>query len=327
MNIVCRKTKCKYNNNQACNSPKLLIDSELNCEQYEPVEKGSLQDVSRNMMEVAPEIAPFKHNKDIEISCQANCVFNKDGECKANGIFVNGQTPKANDKIVEIVENDEQGQSGSKPKKATKSVLRKKGKESNFGSSEEACNSSCGGMSSRNCDVACGKNYCVGGGMNNQISGKVSQRSCTNADACGGCGKTQSESEIVCNDECNSSCGGISSCNCDVACNQQAKKVGLFGFMKRGKSKIGQERLKSSTNQAVGDEKTYVSDFASANGLDVSDNKADCDSKVTTNRKLEKNCVCDKNQFKDDDLIDDDFCHCSKQNESGQAKCFTFACK
>ncbi|MBQ8749631.1 MAG: DUF1540 domain-containing protein [Clostridia bacterium] len=107
MNIVCRKTKCKYNNNQVCMSPKIFIDRELNCEQYEPIEKGSLQDVSRNMMEVAPEIAPFRNSKDIIIRCNANCVFNKESECMANGIFVNGQTVKANKKVDTIVKDDE----------------------------------------------------------------------------------------------------------------------------------------------------------------------------------------------------------------------------
>ena len=107
MNIVCRKTKCKYNNNQACQSKKIFIDRELNCEQFTPIEKGSLQDISKNMMEVAPEIAPFRHNKDISIKCQANCVFNKDCNCTANGIFVNGQTEQLNEKVQNIVHNDE----------------------------------------------------------------------------------------------------------------------------------------------------------------------------------------------------------------------------
>lgn len=107
MNIVCRKTKCKYNNNLACQSKKIFIDRELNCEQFTPIEKDSLQDISKNMMEVAPEIAPFRHNKDISIKCQANCVFNKDCNCTANGIFVNGQTAQSNENVQNIVHNDE----------------------------------------------------------------------------------------------------------------------------------------------------------------------------------------------------------------------------
>ncbi|MGN1227036.1 MAG: hypothetical protein ACI4TX_00160 [Christensenellales bacterium] len=126
MNIVCRKTKCKYNNNQACMSPNLLIDRELNCEQYEPIEKNSLQDVSKNMMEVAPEIAPFKHNKDIDIKCLANCVFNDNGECKANGIFVNGQTAKLNQKVCGIVQDDE-GENLQQNAKCLKDCKNKKG--------------------------------------------------------------------------------------------------------------------------------------------------------------------------------------------------------
>lgn len=141
MNIVCRKTKCKYNNNLACQSEKIFIDRELNCEQYEPIEKGSLQDISKNMMETAPKIAPFRHNKDIHIKCQANCVFNKDCHCVANGIFINGQTPKANEKIENLTKNDEA---------SFKDKAKNKHKQNKF-LSENKSISEC----SSNCDCDC----------------------------------------------------------------------------------------------------------------------------------------------------------------------------
>lgn len=146
MNIVCRKTKCKYNNNLACQSEKIFIDRELNCEQYEPIEKDSLQDISKNMMETAPEIAPFRHNKDIHIKCQANCVFNKDCHCVANGIFVNGQTPKANEKIENLTKNDEV----SFKDKAKNKHKQNKLLSANKGTSE--CSSNCDCENKCDCD-------------------------------------------------------------------------------------------------------------------------------------------------------------------------------
>lgn len=153
MNIVCRKTKCKYNNNLACQSEKIFIDRELNCEQYEPIEKGSLQDISKNMMETAPEIAPFRHNKDIHIKCQANCVFNKDCHCVANGIFINGQTPKANEKIENLTKND-------KKEKSFKDKAKNKHKQNKFlsenkNTSECTTNCECDCQSLNDCDCGC----------------------------------------------------------------------------------------------------------------------------------------------------------------------------
>ena len=146
MNIVCRKTKCKYNNNLACQSEKIFIDRELNCEQYEPIEKGSLQDISKNMLETAPEIAPFRHNKDIHIKCQANCVFNKDCHCIANGIFVNGQTPKANEKVENLTNNDEA---------SFKYKAKNKHKQNKFlsGKEHKKLNET---LSNSDCDCGCG---------------------------------------------------------------------------------------------------------------------------------------------------------------------------
>lgn len=117
MNIVCRKTKCKYNNCQACMRKSLVIDSELNCCFYETVQKDSVQDVSKNMLEIAPEIAPFSHSKNVAIKCKANCIFNKCNECMANGILVNGQTTKENEKVNEIINDDELCQQKKNKKK------------------------------------------------------------------------------------------------------------------------------------------------------------------------------------------------------------------
>ena len=108
MNISCRKTKCKFNNNYVCTSKNIFIQKNLNCAYYEPVKKENLQDVSKTMFEIAPEIAPYKHNKKTNIFCEADCIFNKNNRCVSNGIFVNGESNKENDKKDSMV-NHEQG--------------------------------------------------------------------------------------------------------------------------------------------------------------------------------------------------------------------------
>ena len=123
MNITCRKTKCKYNNNYACNSKNIFIQKNLNCAYYEPVEKGELQDVSKSMFEIAPEIAPFRDKKDVNIFCEAECVFNKLNKCVCNGIFVNGETPILNEKKEEELQDD---YDIKKERKKAKKILKNK---------------------------------------------------------------------------------------------------------------------------------------------------------------------------------------------------------
>ena len=107
MNISCRKTKCKFNNNYVCNSKNIFIQKNLNCSYYEPIKKENLQDVSKTMFELAPEIAPYKHNKNTNIICEADCIFNKNNRCVSNGIFVNGESAKENDKKDSMINHEQ----------------------------------------------------------------------------------------------------------------------------------------------------------------------------------------------------------------------------
>lgn len=107
MNISCRKTKCKYNNKYVCTSKNIFIQKNLNCAYFEPVKKDDLQDVSKTMFELAPEIAPYKHNKNTNIMCEADCIFNKNNKCVCNGIFINGESKKENDKRDTIISDRE----------------------------------------------------------------------------------------------------------------------------------------------------------------------------------------------------------------------------
>ncbi len=89
MDIKCNKTICRYNNCYCCEAKNLEVSSHAHCNTFEKDDhKRTLQDVSRDMFESAPEIAPFRHSKNANIECKAHCLFNVNGICNANGITV-----------------------------------------------------------------------------------------------------------------------------------------------------------------------------------------------------------------------------------------------
>src|SRR5574344_9933 len=91
MDLRCNKTNCKHNCKYSCNASEVHIAKNTDCRTYEKdAEKNidKLQDVSRDMFEIAPEVTEYKHNDKMCVDCHANCLFNKEGKCNANGITV-----------------------------------------------------------------------------------------------------------------------------------------------------------------------------------------------------------------------------------------------
>ena len=91
MDIRCNKTDCKHNHKYSCKAKEIHIAKNTDCRTFDKSfekTKSNLQDVSRDMFEVAPEIAKFSHNDKLCVDCYANCLFNKIGKCNANGITV-----------------------------------------------------------------------------------------------------------------------------------------------------------------------------------------------------------------------------------------------
>ena len=91
MDLRCQKTDCKHNYCYACKASNVHIAKNTDCKTYDKdytktAEK--LQDVSRDMFEVAPKIGNFSHNDKLCVDCHAGCLFNKMGKCNANGITV-----------------------------------------------------------------------------------------------------------------------------------------------------------------------------------------------------------------------------------------------
>lgn len=91
MDLKCKKMTCKYNDGCACMSKGISVNRICECATFEKsdnLDEKQRQDISRDMFEVAPELHPFRHNKDISIECSAECLFNNNGVCKSNGISV-----------------------------------------------------------------------------------------------------------------------------------------------------------------------------------------------------------------------------------------------
>lgn len=92
MDLKCRKLDCKYNDNYKCEAKEIKVTQEIDCGTYEKcehLEKEQMQDASRNMFEKEPKVSAYRHNKKVEILCEASCLFNKSKDCVANGICIN----------------------------------------------------------------------------------------------------------------------------------------------------------------------------------------------------------------------------------------------
>ena len=98
MDLKCRKLDCKYNSEYACIKEGISVETNCSCGSFEQADNlppEQRQDASRTMFEAAPEVHPYRHNRDINIRCEASCLFNKDSNCVANGICVSESHEKA----------------------------------------------------------------------------------------------------------------------------------------------------------------------------------------------------------------------------------------
>lgn len=89
MDVVCRKQKCKFNDCTKCQRKNLSVSFDAVCESMEVDKDKPVADISKDMFERAPKIAPFRHCLTMDIKCDADCIHNRDGECWSNGIIVN----------------------------------------------------------------------------------------------------------------------------------------------------------------------------------------------------------------------------------------------
>jgi len=89
MDIKCRKSICEYNKGGVCFANNVEISRCADCETYVRAPNKVEKDYSAYMFEAAPDYEPFRHIKNIKLKCEAGaCLFNKSGDCVANGITV-----------------------------------------------------------------------------------------------------------------------------------------------------------------------------------------------------------------------------------------------
>lgn len=101
MNFTCRKLKCENNLQCVCKLNRIDISKDLECEMFKPDNKKA-DDTTKTMFDKVPEFGTYKHHDEVAISCKADCIFNTNGECMANGIIVN-QTSDNNIKCVSFL--------------------------------------------------------------------------------------------------------------------------------------------------------------------------------------------------------------------------------
>jgi len=89
MDIRCRKTDCKYNDRLTCTAHGILVSKKIACTQFDGID-GKGADYSRKIFDDEPPVfADYRHTKNLNLKCDAKCLFNRDGNCIANGITVN----------------------------------------------------------------------------------------------------------------------------------------------------------------------------------------------------------------------------------------------
>ena len=96
MDLMCRKYRCKYNDRAKCSRKNLSVNQKADCDDLKIDDSKLVEDVSKDMFDHEPDVAPFHHCKTINIKCESeDCIFNKNKECFSNGIFVGSEKNNA----------------------------------------------------------------------------------------------------------------------------------------------------------------------------------------------------------------------------------------
>jgi len=82
--LKCKRLDCDYNKNCNCTVKHLEIKNDTSCETYHKSEK---EIKTRNIEEIERVNQPAMR-KNIQVGCHAECLFNTNYSCQANGITV-----------------------------------------------------------------------------------------------------------------------------------------------------------------------------------------------------------------------------------------------
>lgn len=95
MDVRCRKTTCKYNKTHSCFAKGIEVTRDVRCGTYHIDEKREIEennktnDMSKTLFQEPIKDSPHRSRKTLKINCSADCLFNEEGVCQANGITVN----------------------------------------------------------------------------------------------------------------------------------------------------------------------------------------------------------------------------------------------
>ncbi len=85
--LKCKRQDCKYNHNCNCTAKSIKVGKTTDCETYS---------LNPNFVKEKDKIPQPPMRKSIFVGCDADCLFNSNHICKANGISVmtNDKSPE-----------------------------------------------------------------------------------------------------------------------------------------------------------------------------------------------------------------------------------------
>ncbi len=78
--LKCKRKGCVYNKNSNCTAKQVEVKKDTGCKTYMPSNEAEVGEVEK--------IGQPPIRKDIHVDCEANCIFNDNCTCTANGITV-----------------------------------------------------------------------------------------------------------------------------------------------------------------------------------------------------------------------------------------------
>lgn len=81
--LKCKRKGCTYNKNCNCTAKSINVKEDTGCDTYFPSNEKEIGEVENTEKVSQPPI-----RKNIEVLCGADCLFNHNKHCSANGITV-----------------------------------------------------------------------------------------------------------------------------------------------------------------------------------------------------------------------------------------------
>ena len=83
--LKCGLTECKYNNAYSCCARQIEVTGQADCKTFEKTD-----DKRKELFEAGEDFDKRNFSVDTQVSCKADCLFNKESICCASGITVLG---------------------------------------------------------------------------------------------------------------------------------------------------------------------------------------------------------------------------------------------